>query len=234
MLELIVVEDPYDVLVPYSTWVSDASSVFQATEAPVEVISEVATSEMTGAVVSGGAAVVKDTLWLSAAEHSTIGPMHARVPAGSGVNGGTDGSGQASWVFPPEAFDVAQERALLPVDPAIYARSEPMGGMFDPETKQADTNGEYVYFAKEKVLRTTPGTFLRYTTGGGGGWGDPLTRDPERVKNDVRDEYVTIEGALRDYGVVVIGDPVNHPEKLVVDRDATKKRREELIAARAA
>jgi N-methylhydantoinase B len=178
----------------------------------------------------GGAAVVKDTLWLSAAEHYTIGPMHSRMPAGTGVHGGTDGSGQASWVFPPEAFDVAGARALLPMDPAIYARSRPMGGMFDPVTNAADTNGDYVYFAGEKVLKTTPGTFLRYLTGGGGGWGDPIARDPERVKADVRDEYITIEGAYRDYGVVVSGDPLNHPEQLVIDTDATAKRRREMAA----
>ena len=204
-------------------------------DTPVVVLRRDYVADSAGAGFNrGGAAVVKDTLWLSAAEHSTIGPMHARLPAGSGVNGGADGSGQASWVFPPEAFDVAAERALLPTDPAIYARSQPMGGMFDPATKQADTDGEYVYFAREKVLRTAPGTFLRYMTGGGGGWGDPLTRDPERVKNDVRDEYVTIEGAWRDYGVVVRGDPVNHPERLIVDLEATRKRRAELAAARSA
>ena len=58
---------------------------------------------------------------------------------------------------------------------------------------------------------------LRYVNNGGGGWGDPLTRDPELVKRDVRDGYVTIEGAARDYGVVVQGDPENDPEGLVVD-----------------
>lgn len=38
---------------------------------------------------------------------------------------------------------------------------------------------------------------------GGGGYGDPLLRDPESVREDVEDGYVTPEGARRDYGVVV-------------------------------
>jgi N-methylhydantoinase B len=39
--------------------------------------------------------------------------------------------------------------------------------------------------------------------GGGGGWGDPLKRDPKMVLEDVIDEYVSIESALGDYGVVI-------------------------------
>ena len=41
--------------------------------------------------------------------------------------------------------------------------------------------------------------------GGGGGWGDPLDRDPQAVLDDVLDEYVSVEGARRDYGVVLTG-----------------------------
>jgi N-methylhydantoinase B len=40
-------------------------------------------------------------------------------------------------------------------------------------------------------------------SGGGGGYGDPLERDPVAVLEDVKDGYVTVDGALRDYGVVV-------------------------------
>ena len=49
------------------------------------------------------------------------------------------------------------------------------------------------------------GDQLVYEFGGGGGWGDPLDRDPHAVLDDVWDEYVSIEGALRDYGVVIDG-----------------------------
>jgi N-methylhydantoinase B len=68
-------------------------------------------------------------------------------------------------------------------------------------------------------------TVLRYVNNAGGGWGDPFEREPERVKRDVRDGYVTIEGAARDYGVVVTGDPDQDPENLQVDEEATRRLR---------
>lgn len=40
-------------------------------------------------------------------------------------------------------------------------------------------------------------------SGGGGGFGDPLERDPELVASDVREGYVSAESARRDYGVVL-------------------------------
>ena len=51
---------------------------------------------------------------------------------------------------------------------------------------------------------------------GGGGYGDPLERDPELVENDVADGYVSLESARADYGVVI------HPETLKVDEEATQ------------
>jgi N-methylhydantoinase B len=43
-------------------------------------------------------------------------------------------------------------------------------------------------------------------TGGGGGWGDPLERDPERVRWDVIEEFVSREAARDQYGVVLRED----------------------------
>jgi N-methylhydantoinase B len=40
-------------------------------------------------------------------------------------------------------------------------------------------------------------------TAGGGGYGDPLERDPAKVREDVADDYVSIERARKDYGVVL-------------------------------
>ncbi|MEV6643799.1 hydantoinase B/oxoprolinase family protein [Amycolatopsis sp. NPDC051371] len=61
----------------------------------------------------------------------------------------------------------------------------------------------------ERVLESKPHLVLtagrrhRHVTAGGGGHGDPYTRDPERVLDDVREGKVTREGAARDYGVVI-------------------------------
>jgi N-methylhydantoinase B len=59
------------------------------------------------------------------------------------------------------------------------------------------------------------GTAAVIATAGGGGWGDPLHRDPQLVRQDVVDGYVTIESAARDYGVVI------DPQTLEIDAAAT-------------
>jgi N-methylhydantoinase B len=63
------------------------------------------------------------------------------------------------------------------------------------------------------------GERIVYDYGGGGGWGNPLDRDPAAVLDDVLDEYVSVEGAERDYGVVLSGrlDDLS----LAVDESAT-------------
>ncbi|MEE2805453.1 MAG: hydantoinase B/oxoprolinase family protein [Pseudomonadota bacterium] len=47
------------------------------------------------------------------------------------------------------------------------------------------------------------GDVFRHELPGGGGWGDPMKRDPDKVLMDVRNEFVSIESARDDYGVVI-------------------------------
>lgn len=47
-----------------------------------------------------------------------------------------------------------------------------------------------------------PGDVISYLAGGGGGYGDPFERDPETVRQDVIDGYVSREAARTQYGVV--------------------------------
>ena len=47
------------------------------------------------------------------------------------------------------------------------------------------------------------GDVFRHVLAGAGGWGDPLARDPERVRWDVLEEKITVEHARRDYGVAL-------------------------------
>jgi N-methylhydantoinase B len=67
------------------------------------------------------------------------------------------------------------------------------------------------------------GQRIMFDYGGGGGWGDPLDRDPQAVLDDVLDEYVSVEGAERDYGVVLTGSL--EELTLTIDTDATERRR---------
>ncbi len=57
---------------------------------------------------------------------------------------------------------------------------------------------------------------------GGGGYGDPLDREPEVVKRDVIEGYVSLDGAKEDYGVVL------DPETMNVDQPATEELRASL------
>ncbi len=61
---------------------------------------------------------------------------------------------------------------------------------------------------------------------GGGGYGDPLDRDPEMVEKDIKDGLCSIDLAKEIFGVIV------EPESLGVDEAATTKRREEIIQKR--
>jgi N-methylhydantoinase B len=175
----------------------------------------------------GGAAVLKDTLYLTDAEHWSS-PLHTKSASGVGVYGGSAGALGATWVFHPDYKNVPREKNLIGTDASVYAGATPVAGMLDPATKTVDPDGEYFYFASTPVWHTKSNAVFRYLTNGGGGWGSPLHRDPERVCRDVRDEYVTIEGAFRDYGVVIAGDPHSDPENLKIDHEATARRRAEL------
>jgi len=53
------------------------------------------------------------------------------------------------------------------------------------------------------------GAVISFQQSGAGGYGDPFERDPARVLDDVLDEYVSVEAARDEYGVVIVGDEVN-------------------------
>ena len=63
--------------------------------------------------------------------------------------------------------------------------------------------------------RLAPDDRVRFVLSGGGGYGDPRERDPERVLADVAQGYVSIEQAEADYAVVIDAD------RMTVDLEAT-------------
>jgi N-methylhydantoinase B len=76
---------------------------------------------------------------------------------------------------------------------------------------------------KVNALWLDAGDAVRLSTGGGGDFGNLWERDPERVREDVLDGYLTREGVERDYGVV-------SKEDLSIDEEATQKRRKAMKA----
>ena len=82
----------------------------------------------------------------------------------------------------------------------------------------------------KRLLVLKPATKVQLNLPGGGGYGDPFTRDPEAVLEDVIEGYVSIEAARRDYGVVVeyLGKDdqlVRLPHHYRLDREATHRLR---------
>jgi N-methylhydantoinase B len=83
-------------------------------------------------------------------------------------------------------------------------------------------NGEEAGLRCVDVQYVQPGDLLWSESGGGGGVGDPLDRDVEKVRWDVLNEYISIDRARTVYGVVLV------PGTLEIDRDATAKLRQEM------
>jgi N-methylhydantoinase B len=79
--------------------------------------------------------------------------------------------------------------------------------------------------AKAFTLPMTLGDSVTLRGGGGGGYGDPIERDVEKVREDVYQGYVTLNAAKTSYGVVI------DPKSLAVDAKATEKLRGEMRAA---
>lgn len=65
------------------------------------------------------------------------------------------------------------------------------------------------WLGKIDVLEVNAGDVVTFRTAGAGGFGDPLKRDPQVVLGDVENGFVTPEGALADYGVVIVAGEVD-------------------------
>ena len=70
------------------------------------------------------------------------------------------------------------------------------------------------------------GDLVRVYTAGGGGWGDPLERDPAMVLDDYLDGFVSLDSARKSYGVVIDFEALN------VDINATLAERADIRASR--
>ena len=73
------------------------------------------------------------------------------------------------------------------------------------------------------------GTLVRVETTGGGGWGDPLEREPELVALDVLQGKVSARSAREDYGIVLATNADGEPR---VEAAATMTLRERLRSSR--
>lgn len=80
-------------------------------------------------------------------------------------------------------------------------------------------SGDHIDLPSKINRRMETGDLVRHVQPGGGGFGDPLTRDPERVARDVWNTKITAAYAREHHGVVV------DPDTGALDADATTELR---------
>lgn len=82
-----------------------------------------------------------------------------------------------------------------------------------------DAHGNRVDVPMAAAMEIVAGERVLSRTGGGGGYGDPMTRDPHTVYEDVIEGWVSPERARDVYGVVLSG---TEPDRLALDMAATE------------
>ena len=91
-----------------------------------------------------------------------------------------------------------------------------------PSENSLNPEGEARPLPSKLTMTIRRGEVFRHVLAGGGGWGDPLERDPAKVLRDVRNELLSPEKARADHGVVL------DTTRWTVDEAATARLREEI------
>jgi N-methylhydantoinase B len=148
----------------------------------------------------------------------------------------TDSGGPGQWRGLCGSHWVKQVRVPFKVYTYVVGMKYPMPGIAGGKpgapnrlVLHYDSDHELVVEHTADWVQHAADEKLNYDYGGGGGWGDPLDRATQAVLDDVLDEYVSIDGAERDYGVVLTGslDELT----LEVDEEATARLRASRRAA---
>jgi N-methylhydantoinase B len=105
------------------------------------------------------------------------------------------------------------------VNPALGVRGGESGALCRPYMRTAD--GELVELDAWARVMLKPGETMVSVSSAGGGYGAPHERDPEYVRHDVAEGWVSVERARSVYGVVLAPDGT-------VDGAATAVRRAEI------
>jgi N-methylhydantoinase B/oxoprolinase/acetone carboxylase alpha subunit len=100
-------------------------------------------------------------------------------------------------------------------------------GLVASAHKNPGTGSEEYVEAKVTGVPFKAGEYIELREPNAGGYGDPLDREPQLVREDVLDDFTTVQLARDAYGVIF------HDERsLEVDTEATARRRAELRASR--
>jgi N-methylhydantoinase B len=162
-------------------------------------------------------------------------PLHfrsLRLLADSGGAGRLRGGPASEVIYGPRATPM---RVFYMADfarnPAGGVRGGLPGTAASAHVIAADGTEQQVEAIGDSLL--APGEWIRGLEAGGGGYGDPLQREPQAVLSDVLERWVTREAARAVYGVVLIESRDSGTEPSV-DDDATADLRAELCERRRA
>jgi N-methylhydantoinase B len=123
----------------------------------------------------------------------------------------TDSGGAGRWRGQPGTCNVKQVLEPASAMTWMVSRKHPLRGLNGGEDAAPYSNrflvGTPGEFEVENALNAQlpAGAVTSYQYGGGAGFENPLLRDPEAVREDVLDEYVSLEAARDRYGVVLTG-----------------------------
>ena len=113
-------------------------------------------------------------------------------------------------------------------DRTVYPAPGLVGGRAGAVGELILSNGERPH--PKALIDLMEGDSVHVNLPGGGGYGDPFTRDPKKVLWDVIEGYVSLEAAEKSYGVSI--QYLGHPEELVklpnlwvIDYNRTAERR---------
>jgi len=73
-------------------------------------------------------------------------------------------------------------------------------------------SGEEIKMRSKQTMKIEKGDTFIIRTAGGGGYEDPLERNPDLVLEDVKSDYVTLDQALKEYKVVIASEEVDYEE----------------------
>ena len=140
-------------------------------------------------------------------EQRTDNAGPGQMRGGTGVRYEADILEPAIWSFRAEGLDTPSGIGIL---------GGGTGGVGLEWVTPLDehTDGPEFIPPKYGVKKLGPARMVAETPGGGG-WGNPFTRDPQLVLRDVRDGIVSRESAEREYGVVI------YPDKFLLNTEAT-------------
>ena len=138
---------------------------------------------------------------------------------GAGLHRGGNGIDKWYTFLEPGEIAIHDDRWLTP--PWGILGGKP--GMRSTKILVRADGSREVLPSKCDQVKVAPGDRLIFQTAGGGGWGDPLERDVDKVRTDVVRELVSVDKARADYGVVL------DPDTGEVDVEATRTLRAELL-----